>query len=366
MKVVICGAGVIGASLAYFLAQRGVTVTIIDRCGVATAASGKSGGFLALDWCDGSSMEQLARNSFALHAELAALLGKAYDYRRLDTYLVESTERDSLVPNRRRNPKWLNGNCAVRYALGTSTTTAQVHPEKFTRTLVDAAIERGATLRIGCIEGISLSKTPQTVRSVVVDGTSIPTDVAVIAMGPWSNTAAKWLPLPPIGGAKSQSITLHPTDRIPAHALFVEYRTERGEQHAPEIFARPDGEVYICGMSDDTPVPESADQVAPNLPACDALHRMAANLSSSLASAKRTRNQACYRPICIDGLPLLGQIPGVSGAFVATGHNCWGILNAPASGLAMTELIVDGYAKTVDLSPFDPRRLMSHSPAVVT
>ena len=39
MKVVICGAGVIGASLAYFLAQRGVTVTIIDRCGVATAAS---------------------------------------------------------------------------------------------------------------------------------------------------------------------------------------------------------------------------------------------------------------------------------------------------------------------------------------
>ena len=105
MKVVICGAGVIGASLAYFLAQRGVTVTIIDRCGVATAASGKSGGFLALDWCDGSSMEQLARNSFALHAELAALLGKAYDYRRLDTYLVESTERDSLVPNRRINPK---------------------------------------------------------------------------------------------------------------------------------------------------------------------------------------------------------------------------------------------------------------------
>lgn len=103
MKVVICGAGVIGASLAYFLAQRGVAVTIIDRCGVAVAASGKSGGFLALDWCDGSPMQQLTRNSFALHAELATLLGQGYDYRHLDTYLVESTERDSLVPDRRGN-----------------------------------------------------------------------------------------------------------------------------------------------------------------------------------------------------------------------------------------------------------------------
>ncbi|MFQ5760640.1 MAG: NAD(P)/FAD-dependent oxidoreductase [Acidiferrobacterales bacterium] len=364
MKVVICGAGVIGASLAYFLVQRGVDVTIIDRCGVAVAASGKSGGFLALDWCDGSPMQQLARNSFELHAELATSFDQAYDYRRLDTYLVEGTEHNSLVPSRQGNPKWLNGNCAVRYALGTSTTTAQVHPEKFTRALVDAAIARGATLQIGCIEGISLSGTPSTVRSIVVDGTPTSADAAVIAMGPWSNTASKWLPLPPVGGAKSQSITLHPIDGIPAHALFVDYRTEAGEQHAPEIFARPDGEVYICGMSDDTPVPESADQVAPNLPACDALHKMAANLSSSLANAKRTRNQACYRPICIDGLPLLGQIPGVNGAFVATGHNCWGILNAPASGLAMTELIVDGHAKTIDLSPFEPMRLMHHMPVV--
>ncbi len=365
MKVVICGAGVVGASLAYFLAQRGVDVTIIERCGVAAAASGKSGGFLALDWCHGSPMEQLARTSFALHAELATSLTKDYDYRPLDTYLVESNEHAPLTRSRRENPIWLNGNCAVRYALGTSTTTAQIHPEKFTRALVDAAVKRGVRLAIGCVEGISLSGAPLTVRNVIVDGTPMLADVAVIAMGPWSNAAAKWLPLPPVGGAKSQSITLHPTDLIPAHALFVEYQTKQGQQHAPEIFARPDGEVYICGMSDDTPVPTSADRVAPNSLACDALHGMAANLSSALASAKRTRNQACYRPICADGLPLLGQVPGVRGAFVATGHNCWGILNAPASGLAMTELIVDGRANTVDLSPFDPRRLMQQTAAVI-
>jgi glycine/D-amino acid oxidase-like deaminating enzyme len=53
MSVLICGGGVIGASIAYFLTRRGVETTVIERTGLACAASGKSGGFLALDWCDG-------------------------------------------------------------------------------------------------------------------------------------------------------------------------------------------------------------------------------------------------------------------------------------------------------------------------
>ena len=52
-------------------------------------------------------------------------------------------------------------------------------------------------------------------------------------------------------------------------------------------------------------------------------------------------------------------MPGIAGAYVATGHSVWGILNAPATGEAMAELIVDGAAKTVDLSPFDPGRLVA-------
>ena len=44
---------------------------MIERTGVACAASGKSGGFLARDWCDGTPVQALARRSFDLHAELA-------------------------------------------------------------------------------------------------------------------------------------------------------------------------------------------------------------------------------------------------------------------------------------------------------
>ena len=64
-----------------------------------------------------------------------------------------------------------------------------------------------------------------------------------------------------------------------------------------------------------------------------------------------------------DGLPLIGAVPGIDGAYVATGHSVWGILNAPATGEAMAELIVDGAAATVDLTPFNPCRLPALDPA---
>jgi glycine/D-amino acid oxidase-like deaminating enzyme len=60
-RVVICGGGIIGAATAYYLAQQGVGATVIEREAVAAAASGKAGGFLALDWNDSSPVGPLAR-----------------------------------------------------------------------------------------------------------------------------------------------------------------------------------------------------------------------------------------------------------------------------------------------------------------
>jgi glycine/D-amino acid oxidase-like deaminating enzyme len=65
-------------------------------------------------------------------------------------------------------------------------------------------------------------------------------------------------------------------------------------------------------------------------------------LSPVLARAKVLVNQACYRPVTQDGLPLIGRVAGLDDAYVATGHSVWGILNAPATGEAMAELILDG------------------------
>ncbi|MFY9787929.1 MAG: FAD-dependent oxidoreductase, partial [Pseudolabrys sp.] len=60
-RIVICGGGAIGAAIAYFTSRRGERPILIERHEVAGAASGKSGGFLALDWCRGTPVDQLAR-----------------------------------------------------------------------------------------------------------------------------------------------------------------------------------------------------------------------------------------------------------------------------------------------------------------
>ena len=354
MRVVICGGGVIGASIAYFLSRRGAPATVVERSEVACAASGKAGGFLALDWCDGTPVAALARRSFVLHAKLSSTLGTDYGYRALDTFAV--APKASLHAQGDDSLDWLDEQFSVRSVLGNQTTTAQVHPEKFTHALMHAATRGGATLRKGCVEGVRTSPDGREVHAVVVDGEPIPTDVIVIAMGPWSGHASHGLSLPPVGGLKGHSITVRPERGVPAHALFAEYQDERGVHDSPEVYPRPDGEVYVCGLSDDTPLPASPERVRPKEGACDALKRFAKALSPHLANAQLVRRQACFRPITPDGLPLLGRVPGVAGAYVATGHSCWGILNAPASGAAIAELIVEGESQSVDLAPFDPKR----------
>src|SRR5262249_23595232 len=147
--------GVIGASVAYFLARRGVRVTVVERSGVACAASGKSGGFLALDWCDGSPLGPLTRTSFVLHAQLARQLGTDYGYRRMDTFMLAARERGTVPGGHRITaPRWLDGAGAVTAALGTTETTAQVHPARFTEALLGAAQASGCALRIGVVDDV--------------------------------------------------------------------------------------------------------------------------------------------------------------------------------------------------------------------
>src|ERR1041385_892558 len=86
MHVVICGAGVLGACTAYFLARRGIDATVVERCEVASSASGKAGGFLAFDWCVGSPLDGLARRSFALHARLSEEIREDWGYQRVCAY----------------------------------------------------------------------------------------------------------------------------------------------------------------------------------------------------------------------------------------------------------------------------------------
>ena len=98
--VIIAGAGVIGTSTAYYLAKNfNVKSILVDVTGqIAPAASGKAGGFLALDWNDHTPpLGRLARRSFALHEELAKGFGyEKIMYRRLTCASISVDPTKSL------------------------------------------------------------------------------------------------------------------------------------------------------------------------------------------------------------------------------------------------------------------------------
>jgi glycine/D-amino acid oxidase-like deaminating enzyme len=123
------------------------------------------------------------------------------------------------------------------------------------------------------------------------------------------------------------------------------------------VFPRNDGTTYVCAISSETPLPADPANVTPDPGAIERLEDICRGLSPVLAKARVLAAQACYRPVTQDGLPLIGGVAGLENAYVATGHSVWGILNAPATGEVMAELILDGTARTIDLAPFDPARL---------
>jgi glycine/D-amino acid oxidase-like deaminating enzyme len=357
MHVVICGAGVIGASTAYFLSLRGAEVTVVERASVACAASGKSGGFLALDWCDGSPLAPLARRSFELHGTLASQLDGDWGYRRLDTFgLLASDSRDLASYRQLPTPDWLGNETAVHGQLGTTTSTAQVQPGEFTKAMMRAAEANGATLRIGAVEGVTLDDEGSRVTGVGVDGESLAADAVVIAMGPWSVLACQWLPLPGVYGLKGHSFVFRYQPPDDPRALFVEYEAARGEVDSPEVFPRDDGTTYVCGARGHDPLPVDPEHIGIEAEPAERLLRQIQRFAPDLAASEILATQACYRPVTEDGLPLIGPVPGITGGYIATGHSVWGILNAPATGEAMAELLLDGQSG-LDLTAFDPGRL---------
>ena len=357
MHVVVCGGGIIGASTAYFLSQRGAQVTVVECNDVACAASGKSGGFLALDWNDHSPLSKLSRRSFALHEHLAERHSQDWGYRRLDTLSVAASELRAIDGGKQQDlPAWIAEGAVLQGYLGTPQTTAQVNPAEFTRAMVKIAVDNGAELVVGDVESIGLSPEGNRISGARIDGRSMAADAVVVAMGPWSILAQNWLPLPPVYGLKGNSIVFRPQEPVSAHAIFADVESSDAGVLSPEIYPRPDGTIYVCGLSSQEPLPVNPKEIFPEKDRIDRLRMAATAVVPSLHQADVVVEQACFRPVTGDGLPLIGPVGNIDGAYIATGHSVWGILNAPATGEALAQLILDGVSD-IDLTPFRPSRM---------
>ena len=75
----------------------------------------------------------------------------------------------------------------------------------------------------------------------------------------------------------------------------------------------------------------------------------------ALESAELVLQTACLRPVAEDGVIVLGAVPGVEGAFIATGGGRQGIMMGPGMAKAAAGLIANGAAE-LDLAPYAPGR----------
>lgn len=362
--VVICGGGVIGAAVAYFLAKRGVRPVIVEADAVASGASGAAAGLLSPPPAgdEGQPLFELRRRSFELHEELARTLplesGVDYGYSRVPRLAIATTEEEErtgrLAAERMRDAgrqgRWL-GPAEIRAACDwidgpargglLAEDPGQLDPYRYTLALVTAAERMGATVRSGRVTG--LERSLGRVTGVRVGGAVIPAGAVLVAMGPWSAEAASWLGSPvPVEPLKGQIVKVRPPAELTAFGFTY------GGNYATTKEA---GLVYL-GTTEE----RVGFDVGTTIEARDAILRFGVGLASVLGQAELVEQTACLRPLSADGLPIMGAVPGLDGAYVATGHGRQGILMSTATGRAMADLIVDGETDCVDLTPFEPAR----------
>ncbi|VBB75956.1 Putative protein oxidoreductase [Podospora comata] len=260
-----------------------------------------------------------------------------------------------------------------------ATETAQVHPFHFTTSIAALAQQKGVDFRIGAkVTRLKYNSEKTKVIGLqyedrnsgeVVDLDNV-TDV-VVSAGPWTG---KILPRTKIEGLRAHSVVYEvdvtpyavftdimlPTDFVPEHRARKGQKRKHKRNVDPEVYARPFGEVYACGEPDPSiPLPETADLVQCDEDQCDDLTAYMGTVSPILGSAPIKAKQACYLPrhmrFGTERDPVIGQ-SYVKGLWIASGHTCWGIQNGPGTGCLMAELILDGEARSADITELEPKK----------
>ncbi|XVH32860.1 NAD(P)/FAD-dependent oxidoreductase [Haloferacaceae archaeon DSL9] len=168
------------------------------------------------------------------------------------------------------------------------------------------------------------------VRGVRTAAGSVDADHVVIAGGAWSDAFGAQLgfdlPVEPLQG---QLMHLDVPEASAAAWPIV-----GGFRHH---YVAPWGEGrVVVGATRDADAGFAAE---PTLGGLDEITSEAMRLAPGLADATHRETRVGLRPITIDGKPAIGPVPGVDGAYVATGHGPIGLQLGPHGGRVIAELI---------------------------
>ena len=360
--VVVIGGGAAGCASAYALSAAGVQVTIVEREGVGTQASGWSAGGINPLQGIPDSLAAFAMASYRMHLELwpelQRLTGRDIRARVISVAFVASedaavpallAERDLFEATDGFSAQWLDRDAVLSLEpritpnlVGASLTRGNgvVDSHLFTVALAEAAQRAGATLTTGTVTGIRHED--RRVTGVELGDAVLPCDAVVVALGPWTGVAEAWFGLPlPVEPLKGEILRMAPAG--PPLACDVV---------GPNVslFSRDDGQIWIGATQE-----RRGFDKEPSAWAYQTLYAAGVALMPSLAEATLVKHTACLRPVTPDGLPILGPVPGWKGAYLATGGGKKGILLAPAMGQAITDLIQTG-STSLDITSSEPER----------
>ena len=193
------------------------------------------------------------------------------------------------------------------------------------------------------VQGVE--RTGRKVAGLLTDAGVVTADHYVFALGAWSAELAADLDCPiPLEPGKGYSITTSRPRNCPRHAmLFTEHRV--GATPFDDAFRL--GSMMEFAGFDATIPPRRIRQLVDS--ARHYLHEPA---------GETVLETWCgWRPMTWDSLPIIGRVPGLGNAVLATGHHMLGMTMAPATGRLVAEIVGQG-STHIDPAPFDPGRFL--------
>jgi len=221
---------------------------------------------------------------------------------------------------------------------------ASLRPDRLMASWSQRLVTRGVRFIEHCrLEAVERSGAE--VTGLATSQGSLTADRYVFALGGWSPRIAKELECPiPIEQGKGYSVTMHRPDPCPVHPmLFPEHR----------IGVSPfDGGYRLGSMMEfsgyDTSIPARRIRQ---------LHDSAKPYLVTPSGAGPEETWYGWRPMTWDSLPIIGPVPRLANAYLATGHNMLGMSLATATGRLVAELM-EGVSPHLDPAPFSPRRFL--------
>jgi D-amino-acid dehydrogenase len=372
-EAIVVGGGIVGASTAYHLARDGLTTLLIDRrdegratnagAGIlspATSSRSSDGDWFefattAVDYYDdlvsALEAEQDGPHGYAKRGLLNVAFGDD-EVEMYDEVLERIRERQAagdppaegtireLSPEKARQhfPPLGETKRAFYYD-----DAARVDGREFERALRRAGESYGLDTVDASVERLTIDD--GTIAGVVTDDGERAADAVVVAGGAWSNTFGEQLGVEiPVEPQRGQIVHLGLDADTEGWPIVSPYRHKY-------MVSWDDGRVAV-GATRET---GSGFEPETTVEGIQEVFTEALRVAPGLADASLREVRVGLRPLTEDRLPVLGEVPGVSGAFLATGHGPTGLQLGPYSGKLIADA-VRGEDVSKELKPFSVER----------